>query len=108
LNGEDVEVVHFTEGHTDGDVIIHFVKSDVFHTGDSFVTYGYPYIDLNNGGSVSGFISNLDKLAAMLDEDSKVIPGHGDVSGKADVVLLRDQLKDIYDQVVSALKKGTK
>lgn len=108
LNGEDVEVVHFTEGHTDGDVIIHFVKSDVFHTGDSFVTYGYPYIDLNSGGSVSGFISNLDKLAAMLDEDSKVIPGHGDVSGKADVVLLRDQLKDIYDQVVSALKKGTK
>lgn len=108
MNGEDIEVMHFTAGHTDGDVIIHFVQSDVYHAGDSFVTYGYPYIDLNSGGSVRGFISNLEKLAAMLDEDSKVIPGHGEVAGKEDVVMLRDQLKDIYDQVAAALKNGTK
>lgn len=107
LNGEDVEVIHLQAGHTDGDVIIHFVQSDIYHTGDSFVRYGYPYIDLSSGGSVRGFISNLEKLADMLDEDSKIIPGHGELSRKADVLLLRDQLKDIYDQVVAALKKGT-
>ncbi|MDV3310517.1 MAG: MBL fold metallo-hydrolase [Cyclobacteriaceae bacterium] len=108
MNGEDIEVMHFTAGHTDGDVIIRFVQSDVYHAGDSFVRYGYPYIDLNSGGSVRGFISNLDKLASMLDEDSKVIPGHGEVATKADVLLLRDQLKDIYDQVATALKNGTR
>jgi glyoxylase-like metal-dependent hydrolase (beta-lactamase superfamily II) len=108
MNGEDIEVMHFPSGHTDGDVIIHFVQSDVYHAGDSFVRYGYPYIDLGSGGSVRGFIANLEKLAGMLDEDSKVIPGHGEVAKKADVLLLRDQLKDIYDQVVAALKNGTK
>jgi glyoxylase-like metal-dependent hydrolase (beta-lactamase superfamily II) len=95
-------------GHTDGDVIIHFVQSDIFHTGDSFVRYGYPYIDLGSGGSVAGFISNLDKLLDMLDDNSRIIPGHGEVATKADVQVLRDQLKDIYDQVAAALKKGTK
>lgn len=108
LNGEDVEVMHFTAGHTDGDVIIHFVQSDVFHAGDSFVTYGYPYIDLGSGGSVSGFIANLDKLLDKMEDDSRVIPGHGEVATKGDVRLLRDQLRDVFDNVVSALKNGTK
>jgi glyoxylase-like metal-dependent hydrolase (beta-lactamase superfamily II) len=108
MNNEDIEVVHFTAGHTDGDVIIHFVQSDIFHAGDSFVRYGYPYIDLRSGGSVEGFIANLDKLLAMMDNDSRVIPGHGEVASKTDVQALRDQLRDIYDQVAAALKEGTK
>nr|PZN50557.1 MAG: MBL fold metallo-hydrolase [Bacteroidota bacterium] len=108
MNGQDVEVIHFPTGHTDGDVVIHFVQSNIYHAGDSFVRYGYPYIDLANGGSVRGFISNLERLASMLNDDSKVIPGHGELAKKEDVVLLYSQLKDIYDQVVAALKKGTK
>ncbi len=108
MNGEDIEVMYFTAGHTDGDVIIHFVQSDIYHVGDSFIRNAYPFIDLKSGGSMRGFISNLDKLADMLDEDSIVIPGHGEISKKADVLLFRDQLKDIYDHVVAALKNGTK
>jgi cyclase len=108
LNDEDIELLHFDRGHTDGDVIVHFKKANVYHTGDAFVRYGYPYIDLGNGGSVNGFIATLDKLLGILTDQSKIIPGHGEVATKADVKLLRDQLADLRDLVVAALKKGKK
>jgi glyoxylase-like metal-dependent hydrolase (beta-lactamase superfamily II) len=108
LNGEDIELLHLGRGHTDGDVIVHFKKANVYHMGDAFVRYGYPYIDTNSGGSVNGFIAALDKMLFLLDDQSKVIPGHGEVATKADVKLLRDQLADLRDQVATALKKGKK
>lgn len=108
LNDEDVDLIHLDKGHTDGDVIVYFKKANIFHAGDAFVRYGYPFIDLSSGGSVNGFISTLDKLLLMLDDDSKIIPGHGALATKADVKLLRDQMVDIRDQVAAALKKGTK
>jgi cyclase len=108
LNDEDVDLIHLDKGHTDGDVIVHFKKANVFHAGDAFVRYGYPFIDLSSGGSVNGFITTLDKFLLMLDDNSKVIPGHGALATKADVKLLRDQMADIRDQVAAALKKGTK
>jgi len=108
LNNEDIELLHFDRGHTDGDVIVHFKKANVFHTGDAFVRYGYPFIDVASGGSVNGFIATLDKILGLLDDQSKVIPGHGEVATKADVKLLRDQLADLRDQVTAALKKGKK
>lgn len=108
LNGEDVDLVHLGKGHTDGDVIVHFKKANVFHAGDAFVRYGYPFIDVSSGGTVNGFIETLDKFLLLLDEDSKIIPGHGALATKADVTLLRDQLVDIRDQVAAAINKGTK
>lgn len=108
LNEEDIELIHLDRGHTDGDVIIHFKKANVYHTGDAFVRYGYPFIDASSGGSVNGFISTLDKLLTVMDDQSKVIPGHGELATKADVKLLRDQVADIRDQVAKALKKGKK
>lgn len=108
VNGEDVDLIHLGKGHTDGDVIVHFKKANVFHAGDAFVRYGYPFIDLSSGGTVNGFIETLDKFLLLLDENSKVIPGHGALATKADVKLLRDQLADIRDQVAAAIKKDTK
>lgn len=108
MNDEDVDLVHLGKGHTDGDVIVHFKKANVFHAGDAFVRYGYPFIDVSSGGTVNGFIETLDKFLLLLDENSKVIPGHGALATKADVKLLRDQLVDIRDQVAAAIKKGTK
>lgn len=108
LNEEDIELIHLGAGHTDGDVIVHFKKANVFHTGDAFVRYGYPYIDISSGGSINGFISSLERLLIMLNDQSKIIPGHGEVATKADVKILRDQLTDIRDQVAAALKSGKK
>ena len=108
LNNEDIDVIHLEKGHTDGDVIVYFKKANVFHTGDAFVRYGYPFVDLSRGGSYDGFIVTLDKLLMLADDNSKIIPGHGEVATKADVKLLRDRVKDIRDQVAAALKKGKK
>lgn len=108
LNDEDIELYHFVNGHTDGDVIIKFVKANVFHTGDSFVRTSYPYIDLGNSGSFEGYITNLDKILSLADDNSRIIPGHGNLATKADVKQVRDMLVDIRDQVKAALKKGKK
>lgn len=108
LNEEDIEVIHLDRGHTDGDVLVHFKKANVFHTGDAFVRYGYPFVDMSSGGSFTGFITSLDKILGLTDDNSKIIPGHGEVATKADVKILRDQLVDIRDQVLTALKKGKK
>ncbi|HMG89314.1 MAG TPA: MBL fold metallo-hydrolase [Chryseolinea sp.] len=108
LNDEDIELIHLDPAHTDGDVAIHFIKADVYHMGDMFVTYGYPYIDYGSGGSINGFITTLDKLLAMMNDNTKIIPGHGELSTKADMKKFRDRLADIRDQVAAALKKGKK
>jgi glyoxylase-like metal-dependent hydrolase (beta-lactamase superfamily II) len=108
LNDEDIVLHHFDIGHTDGDVIVQFTKANVVHTGDAFVRYGYPFIDLSSGGGVNGFINTLDKILSIIDDNTKVIPGHGEVASKADVKKVRDAIVDIRDQVAAALKKGKK
>ncbi len=108
LNDEDIELIHFDPAHTDGDIAIHFKKANVYHTGDMFVTYGYPFIDVSSGGTINGFISSLDKMMSLMDDNSKIIPGHGNLCTKADMKIFRDKLVDIRDQVAAALKKGKK
>jgi cyclase len=108
LNDEDIDAFHFTHGHTDGDVVIYFRKANVFHTGDIFVRYGYPFIDVSSGGGINGFVAYLDKLLPLMNENSKVIPGHGELATKSDVRIFRDMLSDIRDQVQAALKRGKK
>jgi cyclase len=108
LNDEDIELYHFTNGHTDGDVIIKFVKANVFHTGDSFVRTSYPYIDAGSGGSLDGYITNLERILSLVDDKSKIIPGHGELATKADVKGVYDMLVDIRSQVAAAMKKGKK
>lgn len=108
LNDEDIEIIHLDPAHTDGDVAVHFKNANVYHLGDMFVTYGYPYIDYSSGGSINGFISSLDKLLAMMDDNTRIIPGHGNLCKKTDLKKFRDRLTDIRDQVAAALKKGKK
>jgi cyclase len=108
LNDEDIEVIALDKGHTDGDVMIHFKKANVYHMGDAYVRYGYPFVDASNGGSFTAFVNSLDRMLAVLDDNSKVIPGHGELATKADVKAFRDKMVDIRDQITAALKKGTK
>ena len=108
LNGEHIELVYFGPAHTDGDVAVWFKNANVMHLGDMFVTYGYPYIDYEGGGSINGFISNLDKILGLMNDQTRVIPGHGPLCKKPDVQKFRDTLADIRDQALAALKKGKK
>ena len=82
LNGEDVRAVHMPHGHTDGDAVIWFTKSNVVHMGDDFFNGNFPLVDRENGGSVRGLIANVDKVIATIPDDAKVIPGHGPLSDR--------------------------
>ncbi len=108
LNGQEVELIHFDRGHTDGDVVIYFRTANVIHTGDAFVRYGYPIIDVGSGGGFLQFIHQLDLIYELANDETKIIPGHGALATRADIKGLRDKLADIRDQVATALKKGTK
>ena len=105
LNGEDIRALHFPAGHTDGDSVIYFPKSNVVHMGDDFVTYGFPFIDVDGGGSIDGMIAGVEGAIAKLPADVKVIPGHGPVSNLDDVHAYVKMLKDTRAVVQQALDK---
>jgi cyclase len=104
LNGEDIRALHFPAGHTDGDSIIFFPKNNVVHMGDDFVRYGFPFIDVNSGGSVQGMIAAMEKATAQLPADVEVIPGHGALSNLDDVRAFTKMLKDTSAVVDKALQ----
>jgi cyclase len=108
LNGEDVRALHVPSGHTDGDAVIFFPKSNVVHLGDDFVTYGFPFVDVASGGSVKGMIEGVESVIAQLPPDVKVIPGHGPISTLDDVRRFVAMLKDTRAAVEKALAAGQK
>jgi cyclase len=105
LNGEDIRALHFPAGHTDGDSIIFFPQSNVVHMGGDFVRYGFPFIDIDSGGSVQGMIAGLEEAMAQLPADVKVIPGHGALSNLDDVREYVKMLKGTSAVVETALKQ---
>ncbi len=106
LNGEDIRALHFPAGHTDGDAIIFFPKANVVHMGDDYVRYGFPFIDVDAGGSVDGMIKACEEVLARLPADVKVIPGHGEISGLDEVREYVAMLKETSAAVRKALKSG--
>jgi cyclase len=103
LNGEDIRALHIPAGHTDGDSVIYFPGSNVVHMGDDFVTYGFPFIDVDGGGSIDGMISGVESAIAHLPADVKIIPGHGPVSKLDDVRAYVQMLKETRAAVQDAL-----
>jgi cyclase len=106
LNGEDIRALYFPAGHTDGDSIIFFPKSNVVHMGDDFVTYGFPFIDVESGGSIDGMIDGVGKVIAQVPPDTKIIPGHGPISTIDDVKAYLAMLKGTRDAVAKEIKAG--
>jgi glyoxylase-like metal-dependent hydrolase (beta-lactamase superfamily II) len=85
FNGEEIKVIHFPHGHTDGDSVIFFTKSNVVHLGDDFFVGRFPFVDLESGGDVEGLIKNIAEIIPKLPADVKIIPGHGAISTVADL-----------------------
>lgn len=106
LNGEEVYAFPVPPAHTDGDTFIHFVDSDVIHTGDVFRTTAFPVIDTNNGGTLDGSIQALGLLIGTAGPDTLILPGHGDVSSRMDVMGFRDMILDVRDQVAPMVESG--
>lgn len=106
LNGEDIRAVHFPNAHTDGDVVVWFTQSNVVHMGDNFFNGMFPVVDLDNGGSVSGMIAVVEKIASMIPVDTKVIPGHGPLGDRAALQRFATMLRESSAAVAAALAAG--
>lgn len=106
INGEEVKLVHFPNGHTDGDTVVFFVKANVVHLGDDFFVGRFPFVDIDSGGSVQGLINNIAALIAQIPADAKLIPGHGPVSTHTDLKNYHQTLVETSKIVQDAMKAG--
>jgi cyclase len=106
LNGDDVVAFHVAPAHTDGDVIVHFTKANVFHMGDTFITTGLPFVDLSSGGNVNGFVAAADRVLMQCDANTKIIPGHGVVSDCTTLRRWRDDIATMRERVRTAMSQG--
>jgi glyoxylase-like metal-dependent hydrolase (beta-lactamase superfamily II) len=105
-NRATILLKHYGPAHTDSDISVRFVDADVLHTGDTFWNGQFPFIDYSTGGSIAGTIRGADANIAAVGADTLVIPGHGPVGGRADLVAFRDMLVTIRDRVASLKKQG--
>jgi len=106
MNGEQVLVFHVDNAHTDGDAMLYFTESNVLHTGDNYFHKRYPYIDVNSGGSIDGYIDAVKMALMVIDENTKIIPGHGDLSNKAEYAAFLEMLTKLRTNVQAEIDKG--
>ena len=105
-NNTTLALKHYLPAHTDSDISVHFVEADVFHTGDTFWNRNYPFIDYSTGGSIDGTIRAAEANVAKVTDSMIVIPGHGAVCKKADLILFRDVMVENREKVAALKKQG--
>lgn len=104
LNGDTLHIVHVRNAHTDGDALVHWQKANVLHMGDTFFhQVSFPFIDLSSGGSIDGAIAAADKGLAMSNDTTRIIPGHGPVASRAELVAYRAMLADVRAKVAAGI-----
>jgi len=106
MNGNAIRAFHVANAHTDGDAIVYFDQAGVVHMGDVFWNGQYPFIDTHSGGSIRGTIAAVDAALAMIDEDTAVIPGHGPLGGRAELLDYREMLQGIADRIQALIDNG--
>lgn len=107
FNDDKIDVYHIPNAHTDGDSIIYFNKNNVVHTGDIFVNGRYPFIDHSSGGSIDGIIAGIEKIISIINNETKIIPGHGLLSNLDELQDYLSMLKDIRKQVQTMVNNGS-
>jgi glyoxylase-like metal-dependent hydrolase (beta-lactamase superfamily II) len=106
LNGQTAYIFHIPSAHTSGDSAIHFTEANVLHTGDVLFNTIFPFIDIDGGGSVDGYIAGQQRMLAMIDDDTVVIPGHGPIGDKAALRAALDMLIDAQTRVQALVDDG--
>ncbi len=106
FNGNAVDIVNTGNGHTDGDAQIFFREANVIHTGDMYVRYGLPFIDRDNGGTADGMIEALSNIASLINDNTIIIPGHGQLATRDDLLEFRNMLVVIRGRLVRAKVEG--
>ena len=106
VNGEDVQLVPIRRAHTDGDTLVIFPRHDILAVGDYFRSTGYPFVDLYNGGSLTGLLAGLDETIGRADPKTKIIPGHGPIVDRAALIAQRDLVLAVRDRVAALVSQG--
>lgn len=106
LNGESVMMIHVHNAHTDGDAFVYFPESNVLHLGDCFFNGRFPYIDLGSGGSIDGAISAIQTALMLANHGTTIIPGHGKLAHKADLLQYYTMLQVMKERVLAAISNG--
>ena len=106
FNGEEIQVTHLPSGHTDGDSMVYFTGSNVLHLGDQFTGDKFPFIDLESGGSLEGYLRNVERVLQTLPAGVKIIPGHGAISGREQLETFAQMLRDTVSLVKGKLAAG--
>ena len=106
LNGNEIFIFNIKRAHSDGDAIVHFKKSNVIHMGDIYFNGMYPFIDLSAGGSINGMIAAVKRILLLCDQNTKVIPGHGHLSNKAELEEYLKMLVTVRDRIAREIKAG--
>ncbi len=106
INGEVVELIPIPRAHTDGDTMIYFPGLDIIMTGDFYRSIQYPNIDRNNGGTLNGLLDGLGMVIGMAGPNTKIVPGHGPVVGRAEVMANRDMVLAVRDRVAQLIAEG--
>lgn len=106
LSNETIKLTHYPHGHTDGDTVVYFKEANVIHMGDLFFQGRFPYIDLNNGGSVKGYLKNVLAIIESYPNDTKIIPGHGEITDMNGLKEFAVMLEFSIKLVKSAIKDG--
>jgi len=106
INGDSLVATHVAPAHTDGDVIVQFTKANVIHMGDTFHNAGLPFVDRSSGGSIHGIIEAADKVLALSNAQTKIIPGHGPLADRARLKQYRDMVATLRDRVRTLVSTG--
>jgi glyoxylase-like metal-dependent hydrolase (beta-lactamase superfamily II) len=106
LNGEIVDLIPVRAAHTGGDTMIRFENADVIMIGDFYRNYGYPFIDTTNGGTLKGVLEALDETMQLAGPNTRLIPGHGTIIHRTDIVPYRDMILDIQAKVQRMIDEG--
>jgi len=106
VNGQNAHVRHVAKAHTDGDAVVHLHGSNVIVAGDLLFNYMFPFIDLDSGGSVRGFVAGQRRIIKMADEETIIIPGHGQLASRADLQAAVDMLVDAEARVEALVIDG--
>lgn len=106
FNGHEIEVIHFPNAHSDADVVVFVRDRNVLHTGDLYLSNGFPILDSYHGGTIDGLISALDGLIDLVDENTKVVPGHGPLSNRKGLREYQQMLGVGRDRIAALIEEG--
>jgi len=106
LNGEDILAIHVHNAHTDGDAQIFMPKGNVLHMGDTYFKERWPFIDIQSGGSIDGYITALNHALFLVDDETQIIPGHGSMSNRTELMAYRDVLSTVRTRIKKAVTQG--